>query len=45
MNKCEQAQINIEKQIERVLDICHNGSPHYPQKPTLIQWREKLMAL
>lgn len=45
MNKCEQAQINIDKQIDRLLDICHNASPHYPQKPSFISWRQKLMTL
>jgi hypothetical protein len=30
MNKCEQAQINIDRQIDAFLDISNKGAPHYP---------------
>jgi hypothetical protein len=45
MNKCEQAQISIDKQIESFLDICSKGSPYYPEKPSFGLWRQRLMTL
>lgn len=45
MNKCEQAQINIDKQIDAIADVCQNGQTHFPVKPTFIDWREQLMTL
>ena len=45
MNKCEQAQISIDKQIEAFLDICSKGAPHFPDKPSFGLWRQKLMTL
>ena len=33
MNKCEQAQISIDKQIDAVLEFSNNGGLSFPSKP------------
>lgn len=30
MNKCEQAQINIDRQIDILIQTCHSQAPLYP---------------
>ena len=45
MNKCEQAQIGIDRQIDLILQTCHNGVVAFPFKAPLIEWRQKLMTL
>ena len=45
MNKCEQAQISIDRQINALIDLYSKNSIHYPEKPAFNQWRQKFMTL
>ena len=45
MNKCEQAQISIDKQIDAVLEFSNNGGLSFPSRPEFNTWRSRLMTL
>ena len=48
MNKCEQAQINIDKAINEVKTICdkiEKQSFNFEELPPTLLWRKKLMAI
>jgi golgin subfamily A member 4 len=45
MNKCEQAQISIDRQIEAINETWQHGGSHYPQRSSFLEWRQQLITL